>query len=111
MGAGPLAIFCAVVWSHLAIDTAFQVKEGQIPGVNLGTVDGKEVQEAFDYVSNLTAENGLPDKMVIVHQLPEKVLINELLMTPKDVLELDPLRLLLTINKKPRGLSPWLLHK
>ncbi|MGD6879678.1 hypothetical protein [Bacillus infantis] len=48
-----MALFCAVVWSHLAIDTTFQVKEGQIPGVNLGTVDGKEVQEAFDYVSTL----------------------------------------------------------
>ncbi|WP_263623357.1 hypothetical protein [Bacillus infantis] len=28
---------------HLAIGTEFYVKEGQVPGVDLGTVDGKEI--------------------------------------------------------------------
>jgi hypothetical protein len=52
--------------------------------VDLGTVDGKEVQEAIDYVSNLTAENELPDKMVIVHQFAENVLINKNSIHPTD---------------------------
>jgi two-component SAPR family response regulator len=30
---------------HLAIHTEFHVKEGKIPGVDLGTVVGKEIQE------------------------------------------------------------------
>ncbi|RIW30708.1 hypothetical protein D3H55_16385 [Bacillus salacetis] len=72
---------------HLAIDTEFHVQEGEIPGVNLGTVDGKEVQEAIEYVSNLTAENGLPDKMVIVHQFAEDVLINRDAIKPTENVE------------------------
>jgi hypothetical protein len=36
------------VRSHLAIDTEFHVKEAQFPGVDLGTVDRKEVQEAIE---------------------------------------------------------------
>jgi hypothetical protein len=62
---------------HLAIDTEFRVQEGEVPGVDLGTVDGKNIQKAIDYVSNLVAENGLPDKLVIVHQFAEDVLINK----------------------------------
>ncbi|WP_409250657.1 hypothetical protein V1502_10805 [Bacillus sp. SCS-153A] len=61
---------------HLAIDTEFRVEEGQVPGVDLGTVDGKNIQKAIDYVSNLVEENGLPDKLVIVHQFSEYVLTN-----------------------------------
>jgi hypothetical protein len=38
-----------VPWLHLAIDTEFHVKEGQIPRVDLGTDNGKEVQEAIEY--------------------------------------------------------------
>ncbi len=72
------------VRSHLAIDIEFHVKEGQFPGVDLGTVDGKEVQEAIEYVLNLTAENGLPDKMVIVHQFAENVLFNNYSTHPTD---------------------------
>ncbi|MDT0160668.1 hypothetical protein [Bacillus sp. AG4(2022)] len=72
------------VWSHLAIDTEFHVKEGQIHELDLGTVDGKEVQEAIEYVSNLSAENELPEKMVIVHQFADKVLINKDSTQPTD---------------------------
>jgi hypothetical protein len=69
---------------HLAIDTDFHVKEGQIPIVDLGTVDGKEVQKAINYVSSPTAENGLPDKMVIVHQFAGNVLTNKDSIQPTD---------------------------
>ncbi|MGM0845731.1 MAG: hypothetical protein ACQEUT_12195 [Bacillota bacterium] len=72
---------------HLAIDTEFRVEEGEIPGVNLGTVDGKKIQEAIEYVSDLTEENGLPDKVVIVHQFAEKVLINKDAIQPTDNVE------------------------
>ncbi|TYS16570.1 hypothetical protein FZC78_11265 [Rossellomorea vietnamensis] len=72
---------------HLAIDTEFQVKEGQVPGVDLGTVDGEKIQEAIKYVSDLTEENGLPDKFVIVHQFAEKVLTNKDAIQPTDNVE------------------------
>jgi hypothetical protein len=72
---------------HLAIDTEFRVKDGEIPGVNLGTVDGKNIQKAIDYVSNLTEENGLPDKLVIVHQFSEHVLTNKDAIQPTENVE------------------------
>ncbi|AZB44698.1 hypothetical protein CEF21_01295 [Bacillus sp. FJAT-42376] len=59
---------------HLAIDTEFHVKQGQVPGENLGHVDGKDIQEAIEYVSRLADENGLPDKVVVVHQFAEKII-------------------------------------
>ncbi|WP_262380684.1 hypothetical protein [Bacillus infantis] len=52
--------------------------------MDLGTDNGKEVQEAIEYVSNLTAENRLPDKMVIVHQFAENVLFNNDSTHPTD---------------------------
>jgi hypothetical protein len=72
---------------HLAIDTEFHVQEGQIPGVNLGRVDGENVQKAIDYVSNLTEENGLPDKVVIVHQFADIILTNKDAIQPTSNVE------------------------
>lgn len=53
---------------HLAIDTEYSVGEGQVPGVDLGTVAGSEVQEAVRYMDRLVEEEGIPDKLVLVHQ-------------------------------------------
>ncbi|MFP7492988.1 hypothetical protein SFC66_04290 [Terribacillus saccharophilus] len=67
---------------HLAIDTEFHVEEGQVPGENLGHVDGEKVQEAIDYVSNLASENELPDKVVIVHQFADMIINNKEAIQP-----------------------------
>ncbi|WP_456274791.1 hypothetical protein [Bacillus sp. AK031] len=72
---------------HLAIDTEFRVQEGEIPGVDLGTVDGQNIQKAIEYVSNLVEENGLPDKLVIVHQFSTHVLTNKEAIQPTENVE------------------------
>ena len=72
---------------HLAIDTEFQIEEGQVPGEDLGKVNGKEVQKAVEYVSKLTEENNLPDKFVLVHQFTEHVLTNKEAIQPTDNVE------------------------
>ncbi|WP_338779116.1 hypothetical protein [Metabacillus sp. FJAT-52054] len=72
---------------HLAIDTEFHVKQGQVPGENLGHVDGKNVQEAIKYVSKLAAENGLPDKVVVVHQFADKIISNKSAIQPAENVE------------------------
>ncbi|MCP3032151.1 hypothetical protein LF817_12435 [Halobacillus sp. A1] len=72
---------------HLAIDTEFQVDEGETPGEDLGQVDGAEVQEAVEYVSQLTEENNLPDKFVFVHQFTDDVLTNREAIQPTDNVE------------------------
>lgn len=69
---------------HLAIDTEFHVDEGERPGEDLGQVDGKEIQEAVEYVSELTEQNDLPDKFVLVHQFTGHVLTNKEAIQPKD---------------------------
>lgn len=62
---------------HLAIDTEYSVEEGQIPGEDLGEVDGGDVQEAVEYVDKMVEENNLPDKMVLVHQFGNGIVKNK----------------------------------
>lgn len=62
---------------HLAIDTEYSISEGGIPGIDLGSVDGTEIQEAVEYMDRLTEENNLPDKIVLVHQFADSVVTNK----------------------------------
>ncbi|MGF3104629.1 hypothetical protein [Rossellomorea sp. DUT-2] len=73
---------------HLAIDTEFHVAEGEKPGEDLGQVDGKEIQKAVEYVSELTEKNNLPDKFVLVHQYTGAVLSNKEAIQPTDNVEI-----------------------
>ncbi|MGV2621946.1 UNVERIFIED_CONTAM: hypothetical protein N8J90_12190 [Halobacillus marinus] len=72
---------------HLAIDTEFHVAEGETPGINLGQVDGAEVQEAVEYISKMVEENNLPDKIVLVHQFMDEALTNKDAIQPTDNVE------------------------
>jgi hypothetical protein len=72
---------------HLAIDTEFHVAEGEKPGEDLGQVDGREIQEAVEYVSELTEKNNLPDKLVLVHQFTGHVLTHKDAIQPTDNVE------------------------
>ncbi|WP_188634257.1 hypothetical protein [Lentibacillus kapialis] len=62
---------------HLAIDTEYSVGEGQIPGKDLGQVDGANIQKAVDYVDQMVQENNLSDKMVLVHQFGNGIIQNK----------------------------------
>ncbi|MEN1970417.1 hypothetical protein WMZ97_20375 [Lentibacillus sp. N15] len=62
---------------HLAIDTEYSVGEGQIPGEDLGEVEGEDIQEAVEYVDKMVVENQLPDKMVLVHQFGNGIVKNK----------------------------------
>jgi hypothetical protein len=72
---------------HLAIDTEFHVAEGEKPGEDLGQVDGRKIQEAVEYVSELTEKNNLPDKLVLVHQFTGHVLTHKDAIQPTDNVE------------------------
>ncbi|MUV37850.1 hypothetical protein JNUCC1_01656 [Lentibacillus sp. JNUCC-1] len=69
---------------HLAIDTEFHVAEGETPGVDLGGVDGAEVQEAVEYLTDLVEENDLPDKMIVVHQFIDDAITNKSAIRPSE---------------------------
>ncbi|WP_077622397.1 hypothetical protein [Sediminibacillus massiliensis] len=72
---------------HLAIDTEFHVQEGETPGIDLGQVNGEEVQEAVDYLSKMVEENDLPDKIVLVHQFMDEALTNKEAIQPTENVE------------------------
>lgn len=72
---------------HLAIDTEYSVGEGQIPGEDLGHVEGADVQKAVDHVDEMVQENELPDKMVLVHQFGNGIVKNKDEIHPTDHVE------------------------
>ena len=72
---------------NLAIDTEFHVAEGEKPGEDLGQVDGRKIQEAVEYLSELTEKNNLPDKLVLVHQFTGPVLTHKDAIEPTDNVE------------------------
>lgn len=72
---------------YLAIDTEFHVKKGEVPGVDLGHVDGRKIQEAIEYVSDLVEKNNLPDKVVVVHQFKGDIIQNKEAIHPTDHVE------------------------
>ena len=72
---------------HLAIDTEYSVGEGQIPGEDLGHVEGADVQKAVDHVDEMVRENDLPDKIVLVHQFGNGIVRNKDEIHPTDHVE------------------------
>ena len=53
----------------LALDPEWRVGPGQQPGGGrIGTVDGREVNETIDFLDEVVRRNGLPPKMLLVHQ-------------------------------------------
>ena len=72
---------------HLAIDTEYSVEPGQVPGIDLGTVDGSDIQRAVRYMDRLAQENDLPPKVVVVHQFESGIVTNKQLIKPTDNVE------------------------
>ena len=69
---------------HLAIDTEYSVGPGQVPGVNLGTVAGSDIQRAVRYMDRLVEREGLPDKLVLVHQFETGIVYGKQNIEPTD---------------------------
>jgi hypothetical protein len=67
---------------HIAIDPEFAMHDGQIPGDHIGQIDGSDVTWAQNYLAQLSAELGIPPKILIVHQFLESMIEN------KDTIEL-----------------------
>lgn len=59
---------------HLAIDPEFAVAEGEIPGEYIGSVDAESISYAQKVLAEISAANGIPPKMLIVHQFREDMI-------------------------------------
>ena len=65
----------------LALDAEWKLQPGQQPTAQVGSASAAEINEATEWLANLTRENGLPQKALIVHQfqvamLPDRQNIN-----------------------------------
>jgi hypothetical protein len=59
---------------HLAIDPEFAVAEGQIPGEYIGSVSAESITYAQEVLAEISAEHGIPPKLLIVHQFREDMI-------------------------------------
>lgn len=67
---------------HLAIDPEFAVGEGQIPGEYIGSVSADSITYAQKVLAEISAEQGIPPKMLIVHQFREDMIQGKEQLTP-----------------------------
>lgn len=63
------------------------MRAGEIPGVNLGGVDGAEIADAIETVDRLVEEEGVPDKVLFVHRFESGIVTNEQLIEPTENVE------------------------
>jgi hypothetical protein len=59
---------------HLALDPEFAVAPGEVPGVALGSLRADDVNEAQSMLQQLVQSEGLPSKILIVHQFADSML-------------------------------------
>jgi hypothetical protein len=59
---------------HLALDPEFAVAEGQIPGEYIGSIPAENVIYAQQVLAEISAANGIPPKILIVHQFREDMI-------------------------------------
>ena len=62
---------------HLAIDTEYSVGPGQVPGVNLGSVDASEIMAASRTLTRLVEKEKIPAKVLVIHQFAEGIVTNK----------------------------------
>lgn len=62
---------------HLALDPEFAMREGELPGEHIGQIDASDIAFTQQYLANLSAELGIPPKVLIVHQFIESMIENK----------------------------------
>ncbi|GAC1413207.1 MAG: hypothetical protein NVSMB66_4550 [Candidatus Doudnabacteria bacterium] len=61
---------------HLGIDPEFSMKGGGIPGSAIGTFDSSDINFTTAYLANISRENNLPPKILIVHRFTQRMVTN-----------------------------------
>jgi hypothetical protein len=61
---------------HLAIDPEFAMGPDQIPGVDFGSIDAKDINFAQQELARIAEENNLPPKLLIVHRFTDGMVTN-----------------------------------
>ena len=59
----------------LALDPEWRMDAGEIPGQSIGSVDATEVNEVASYLSGLVRRGNLPEKLLLVHQFTDGMIV------------------------------------
>lgn len=70
---------------HLGLDPEWSMKDGNIPGSTLGSLDASDINFTINYLSALVIENGLPPKILVVHRFTRNMITHwhEIKATPQ----------------------------
>jgi hypothetical protein len=71
----------------LALDPEWRVQAGEIPGKVIGHVDAREINATTAWLAQLREREGLPNKLVVVHQFTDDM-VDETALKPRDGLEI-----------------------
>ena len=75
---------------HMAVDPEFATEPlGVRPGLAIGGITGGQVNEVLQYLSALVEEEGLPTKILMVHQFAGRMLHNRDVIVPQPGVELS----------------------
>ena len=78
---------------HIALDPEFAVKDGEIPGQDLGSIDSADIRYAQETLAAFAEERSLPPKILLVHQFNPYSISNKEQIAPVDgvqfLLEID----------------------
>ncbi|NHC16597.1 hypothetical protein, partial [Motilibacter deserti] len=61
----------------VALDPEWAVEEGDVPGEAYGRTTGSELDGVAAYLAKLVADNGLPEKAMVYHQVAPSVVVAE----------------------------------
>jgi hypothetical protein len=73
---------------HLALDPEFMVAAGEQPGVHLGSITGALVTEAQTTVAGWARADGVPPKLLVVHQFNVYMISDKDVIAPVDGVQL-----------------------
>jgi hypothetical protein len=66
----------------LALDPEWHVAEGQVPGQVIGSVDAGVVDQVGRELSEIVRAGRLPEKLLVVHQFTENMIMNKARLRP-----------------------------
>lgn len=67
---------------ELCLDPEFALKDGAVPGEEIGTMDASEINFAAHFLAKLVDDNHLPPKILVVHRFTQHMITNADAITP-----------------------------
>lgn len=81
----------------VGFDPEWRLEPWQVHLQQIGSVHASEINESLDYLAQLTAENNLPQKMIILHQFTHSMIVD------RESIRVDHPELALTLHADGHG--------